>query len=42
MPIKGVIFILLLAAVLALAFRNEIYSEIKKLFTDKKDEDKKE
>ena len=42
MPIKGIIFILLLTCVVALAFRNEIYAEIKKLFTDKKEEDKEE
>ena len=42
MPIKGIIFILLLAAVLALAFKDKLYTEVKKIFTDKKEEDKEE
>ena len=42
MPIKGIIFILLLAVVLALAFKDELYKEFKKIFTDKKEEDKEE
>lgn len=39
MPIKGIVLIFLIMIVAALVFRKEIYSEAKKIFTDKKDED---
>jgi hypothetical protein len=42
MPIKGVIFILLVMIIIALALNKEIYAEMKKFFIDKKDEDEEE
>lgn len=42
MPIKGIILLLLIAVVVALLFYNEIYIEIKKFFTNEKDEDEDE
>lgn len=42
MSIKGIILLLLIAVVVALLFHNEIYIEIKKFFTNEKDEDEDE
>lgn len=42
MPIKGIILIFLFAIPIALIYHNEIYEEVTKIFTKKKDEDEKE
>lgn len=42
MPIKGIIFLLLIAVVIGVAFNKPVYTELKNFFTDKKEEDKEE
>lgn len=39
MPIKGIVLIFLIAIVVALLLKDEIYNYIKKKSTEKKDED---
>ena len=42
MPLKGIILILLIAILIALLLHEEIYTLIKKYFSEKKDEDNKD